>query len=328
MPVCPSLPVVPPPKPGEALSSWVLRLGARYDLSADELLAGLDVPPPPRGRLGPSVDAPPWPALDAALAEATQCEPAEVSALRPVADPAHAGWLRDRLAWCEACVAEDEVRDGEVHLRAAWRTGATAVCPRHRRLLRVERGEAAVSLSTAPAAELRIRGGSLQLERDPVRHVSFGMESGPRGWEEVAGILLAPGEFEQVARLQDALGRALADGDPLAGWFGSAARPGVLPGAGDRAPAALFADLVALASDIATRAGGLPIRALGPAGAPTRLGRRGSGPTRRHPRARRPASRRGGGIRETGDPAIRKPQSGDLGPSHASSPGEGRASGD
>ncbi|WP_376093965.1 TniQ family protein [Roseomonas sp. CCTCC AB2023176] len=307
--------------PGEALSSWVTRLGARYGLSANELLAGLNVPPPPRGRLGPGLDAPPWPALDVTLAEATGREPAEVAALRPVADPAFAGWLRGRLAWCEACVAEDEVRDGEVHLRSAWRTDATAVCARHRRLLRVARGGAAASLSTAPAAELRIRGGRLLLERDPARDIWFEVKGGPRGWEEVAGILFAPGEFEGVARLQEALGRALAGGDPQVRWSGLTAGVGPLPGVGLRAPADLFANLVALASELAVRSGGRPVRALRLAGTPAPAGR----PRRR---AGRHPLRWGCGVQERRYPAIRGPSSGDLGPSHAPLRGKRRASGD
>lgn len=125
----PPLPVAPSPVPGEAFTSWLARLAARYDLSPEDLGAAVDAP----GPIGPLQDHAVPLALAQALASATGLAPAAIAALGlSTAFPAlSAMWLRDRPAWCQACLAEAANEAGEVHRLALWSVGFLVVCPRH-----------------------------------------------------------------------------------------------------------------------------------------------------------------------------------------------------
>lgn len=136
------LPLAPRPFPGEAPSSWLDRVAARYGLSGDGLLAALLDRPradPVWGSSARRLDVRPWPEAERAVAAATRLRPGEVAALRlgPGARGREILWPRTAVVpWCPDCVSEAALRHGEFHLRAEWASGACAACPRHRRPLR------------------------------------------------------------------------------------------------------------------------------------------------------------------------------------------------
>lgn len=95
------LPVSPRPLPGEALSSWIARVAARYDLGAAVFLRqvlrddGVDSDTEEAGRQARRLDALPWPAAEVALARATRLDRMVV---RPVHHPGDARRHRDAVA--------------------------------------------------------------------------------------------------------------------------------------------------------------------------------------------------------------------------------------
>ncbi|MFC7477925.1 TniQ family protein [Dankookia sp. GCM10030260] len=125
----PPLPVAPPPMPGEAFTSWLARLAARYDLAPEELAAAVGAP----GPIGPLQDHAVPAALARTLASATGLAATEIAALGlSTALPAlPTSWLRDQPAWCQACLAEATSHAGEVHRLALWSVGFFVVCPHH-----------------------------------------------------------------------------------------------------------------------------------------------------------------------------------------------------
>ena len=64
------LPLAPPPLPDEALSSWIARIAARYDLSADALVRHLLPKEQSVAGMTRWIDNRSLPRLEAALAEA------------------------------------------------------------------------------------------------------------------------------------------------------------------------------------------------------------------------------------------------------------------
>ena len=131
------LPVVPPPLPDEALSSWIARNAARYDLSADALVRHLLPNEPSSGGVVHAIDDKPVPQLEAALAEATGQPGMDFAAHRFQGLSAHpeAAWSRRQDAWCPVCLFEDVTAQGEVHARANWRLGGYLLCTLHGCLL-------------------------------------------------------------------------------------------------------------------------------------------------------------------------------------------------
>jgi hypothetical protein len=225
------------------------------------------------------LDTRPWPALDVALARAARRDPAEVAALRPITNPAYAAWLRLYPAWCEACVDEDMARDGEVHLRAAWRTAACACCARHHSLLRSAGAWRLLGWTATPGTRLTAREGRLHLLRGPPEPGGQWVSAAvPPGWDVMARMLLAPGELTRVLAFQDALGAALAGRAPPEG--GDSAISGAsLPAAcevllaalasrsappGHRPVDLLFMLLTTCASALEVLSGRAPVRTLTP----------------------------------------------------------------
>src|SRR5450755_3975225 len=104
------LPVCPRPLAGEALRSWLMRVGRRYRLSAEDLAQCLSLSVP-----GDPVDA----VNIVLLAESTRLPIAHVTALLSGPLP----WtLRERhtCVVCWQCLAEDLQRREPVHLRSIW----------------------------------------------------------------------------------------------------------------------------------------------------------------------------------------------------------------
>lgn len=126
------MPVAPRPLPGEAVLSWVRRVGARYDLTASELIAQLHT----GSVYGAHVASLNWHddvELDTLLASAARLDAARIRGLRTVRvhgqEPS--AWHRHSPAWCPECLRDDLTRHGEVFERAAWGLGCCVVCPTH-----------------------------------------------------------------------------------------------------------------------------------------------------------------------------------------------------
>ena len=123
--------------PDEAPSSWLARIAARYDVSAEGLVRHLLPREADASGMIQRVDHVVVPALEAALAEATASPAcsfvgqglAGLSARQPAA------WPRANHAWCPVCAAHDVAAHGEVYSRAAWGFGGLLLCPRHQCLL-------------------------------------------------------------------------------------------------------------------------------------------------------------------------------------------------
>ena len=131
-----SLPVVPRPHNGEALSSWIGRIGARYDIAADDLLA--HVTDWRRSTVGAAdrLDYHADSELEVALAQAASIAPGTIGKLRIAGDDGSAScWHRTAVVWCPGCIQSDLAQRGEVHGRAIWRLGCCVLCPQHQILL-------------------------------------------------------------------------------------------------------------------------------------------------------------------------------------------------
>lgn len=125
-----SLPMTPAPQVGEVLSSWLARVGARYDLRADELLTRIGIDRHPAREL----DWQPSREIDRALSVLTGEKNGRIARMR-CGRPHGRLWGRDSPAWCRTCVREDLMSQGETWERRGWRYGVTVVCARHCRLL-------------------------------------------------------------------------------------------------------------------------------------------------------------------------------------------------
>lgn len=127
------LPLVPRPQRDEAVSSWIGRIGARYDIAADNLLA--HVIGRRRSTVGAAarLDYLADPALEAALAQAASVTPGTIGKLRIAGDDGSASsWHRTTVVWCPACIHGDLAQRGEAYGRAVWRLGFCVLCPGHR----------------------------------------------------------------------------------------------------------------------------------------------------------------------------------------------------
>ncbi|MFC0387840.1 TniQ family protein [Muricoccus vinaceus] len=140
------LPLVPDPKLGEHLLSWVDRLAARYGMTSSEFLAALSrkvgtTKSPIPDRLGEQTVEP----FLKVLAERSGVElqmlcqmlPANQNGtLRGAAGRSkEVEWYRGWIGWCQACTREDVGACGEVFGRTAWYSRHHLICERHRRFL-------------------------------------------------------------------------------------------------------------------------------------------------------------------------------------------------
>ena len=126
------LPIAPRPSSGEAISSWVGRIAARYDITADQLASHVLKRRPVGIHCVETLDHRADVELEAALATAARMAPDQIGALRVAcSDGSAACWHRLTPAWCPECVRVDLVETGEVHQRAIWRLGCCVICPDH-----------------------------------------------------------------------------------------------------------------------------------------------------------------------------------------------------
>ena len=223
---CRPLPLAPRPYPGEAISSWVRRIAARYDIGADDLVAHmLGYRPFGFGRaerLNHRVDA----LLEDALAAATRVEAATIKRLRVVRDDGRAtSWHRTSPAWCPICIRGDLEERGELYERAIWRLGTCVLCPDHDILL-VDTCRWCVA-----EARCRFRGGNgrLKLACNACGHPVDpppGSTEGLNDCDEGAFWLWQRAPVRQVVRdLQDDLQSALAASPPRRTWGLGTVRP-------------------------------------------------------------------------------------------------------
>jgi hypothetical protein len=117
---------------GEAISSWVKRVAARYDIAAhhlvSHLLYGHQVSVGRTEQLNHRADA----TLEVALGKATRFDPrgSKADASPAMTAAPHAG-TGCAPAWCPVCIRGDLAHLGEVYERAIWRLGCCVLCPRH-----------------------------------------------------------------------------------------------------------------------------------------------------------------------------------------------------
>jgi hypothetical protein len=124
--------LAPRPYSGEAVSSWVRRIGARYDIMADDLVEHVLDRPRRAVGVASTLDFQAATDLEAALANATRMSPAAISNLRIAGDDGRSAcWHRWALAWCPKCVRADLAGHGELFERAIWRLGFCVVCREH-----------------------------------------------------------------------------------------------------------------------------------------------------------------------------------------------------
>jgi hypothetical protein len=136
----PRLPLAPPLLPDEALSSWLARIAARYDLTAHALVRHLLPDVTDATTMVRCLDYQTIAPLEAALAAAAGQPVTGFAGHRLTGPIDHSTmmWPRTKPAWCPICVVQDVAAFGEVHGRAAWSRGGVLLCTRHQCLLIAE----------------------------------------------------------------------------------------------------------------------------------------------------------------------------------------------
>lgn len=129
------LPLAPRPYQGEAISSWIKRVAARYSLTGDELATF--ILGSPRADFNTStIDYRCYDDLEAGLAMSVRLSRRKISSMRLVAhDGSTSNWHRHESAWCVDCLREDIALYKENYERAEWRLGCYVICPVHNRRL-------------------------------------------------------------------------------------------------------------------------------------------------------------------------------------------------
>jgi hypothetical protein len=131
------LPLAPPLLPDEALSSWVARIAARYDLSANALARHVLPGDPSVDGMLRHIDERPCPPLELVFAGAVGRPDMDFAGHRVPDLTIHseAAWPRQHSAWCPVCVFEDVAARNEVHARRHWGLGCYLLCSLHGCLL-------------------------------------------------------------------------------------------------------------------------------------------------------------------------------------------------
>lgn len=211
----PPLPLVPRSYPGEAISSWLRRIAARYDVFANDLVRhvlGSAYCVHPAERLDHRADV----VLEVGVARATRVDLETIQGMRIVPDDGStSGWHRARPAWCPACLGADLAERGEIYERAVWRLGCCVLCPAH--LVPLEDG----CRCCWPPAPCRFQGikGRLRLAcgvsrtlLDPTSRPRATPDIGRGGDREVEQLMPV------LERFQDDIRRSLASLPPLQCW--------------------------------------------------------------------------------------------------------------
>lgn len=133
------LPVAPRPFRNEILSSWMVRVAARYGLDVPDMttwLAGQGGGIQPHRFID---DVAPDSNLLRLWARACRVDPARLTRLSLVLRYLNRvpAWILERseAPVCLACFDEDQVHGRDSYLRSAWRLTDQLVCPAHRQML-------------------------------------------------------------------------------------------------------------------------------------------------------------------------------------------------
>lgn len=217
------LPWAPRPVQDEAISSWVARIGARYDIRADDLarciLGRRSTTMGRVERLDYCADA----ELEDALVKTARLNSVRLRTLRIVSNDGRAScWHRQGSVWCPECIRDDITQRGEAHGRSVWRLGCCVICPVHDVLL----DDACHQCLAQASCHFRPVGGRLQLTCDickrQVDPASTRTDTPDRNHIGAFGISLCP-ELRKLARsLQNDLLAALT-GLPLKRTWGPVA---------------------------------------------------------------------------------------------------------
>lgn len=133
----PRLPLVPPPLPDEAISSWIARIAARYDVSPDDLVHTLLPNDTDTAAMARWIDVCACEPLEDTLAKAAGVPVASFARRRltGLATNPYAAWPRRNPAWCPLCAVQDVAAFKEVYFRQEWGFGGYLMCSQHRCLL-------------------------------------------------------------------------------------------------------------------------------------------------------------------------------------------------
>lgn len=133
----PRLPLAPPPLPNEAISSWIARIAARYDLSTAAFVPNLLPNEADNAEMAWWIDVCACKLLEDALAVAAGVPIASFARQRlaGLAANPHAAWPRRSPTWCPLCAVQDVAAFKEVYSRREWGFGGYLMCLQHRCLL-------------------------------------------------------------------------------------------------------------------------------------------------------------------------------------------------
>jgi len=133
----PRLPLAPPPLPDEAISSWIARIAARYDLSTDALVQNLLPNETDNAEMARRIDVCACKPLEDTLAVVAGVPIASFARQRlaGLAANPHTAWPRRNPVWCPLCAAQDVAAFKEVYFRQEWGFGGYLMCSQHRCLL-------------------------------------------------------------------------------------------------------------------------------------------------------------------------------------------------
>ena len=214
------LPLAPRPYPGESVSSWVRRVGARYDILGDNLVEHVIDRPGRAVGVASTLDYRAAPDVEAALAYATRISPATIGDLRITGDDgSNSCWHRWALAWCPKCIRADLASHGELYERAIWRLGSCVVCPEHN----VPLEDRCCRCPFEDRCHFSCSGGFLKLACNTCRRPE-GPEPRrmPSWWDDESagafGTRITPSLNQLIGNLQRDLQAALTGARPSRSW--------------------------------------------------------------------------------------------------------------
>jgi hypothetical protein len=218
-------PIAPPLLPDEAISSWIARIAARYDLSAEDLISTLV----PTGQLtwdlDRRIDYEAIPHLEAALRNVVGKPDFGFGGQRVPGFAANpkAAWRRKLPAWCPVCVSHDIARSGETYGRREWGFGGLVMCPEHKCLLVCDCPRCLKRACYQPiGGRLRIWCVHCETLADSYHSSSdipFRPYGTPQQHRSCVTVALLDGAVPLLLRLQSELIAALAGAKPKGPWM-------------------------------------------------------------------------------------------------------------
>jgi hypothetical protein len=228
------LPLAPPPLPDEAITSWIARIAARYDLSTDALVQTLLPNDPDNAAMVRWIDVCACEPLEDTLAVAAGVPIASFARQRLAglaANPS-AAWPRRKLTWCPLCAVQDVAAFKEVYFRQEWGFGGYLMCSQHRCLLIASCPICLHQVEHRPLnGRLRLWCQSCEKCVDtalPSRLIPFWPYGTPQQFRRCITIRLSNGDaVALMLQVQSDLLAALAGTWPRAAWTRGLKRHGV-----------------------------------------------------------------------------------------------------